>query len=249
MKDLIENELREGIHFNQFIIEPLSRHQTYNLSRSFGIREQSSIEETLAKNLKSSTNSKYLASEDSMVSIMYSFRNGKSTISKLLFECCTALWKILNSKAFSNKGSTSYNYKRTHSIVLMAMCDASYNFTLVDVGAPGRCKIDSINGPIPYYAIVDKALLVNLMRRFPSRRKTNLPLDESVFNYRLIYNASDINNIQNHDWRQNEIVALPPIDHIGPNMHSRYEKITRNQLKDYFSSEGAVPFHYNRILR
>lgn len=31
-----------------------------------------------------------------MVSIMYSFRIGKSTISKLLFTCCTVLWDILN---------------------------------------------------------------------------------------------------------------------------------------------------------
>lgn len=97
----------------------------------------------------------------------------------------------------------------------MAMCDASYNFTLVDIGAPGRCsdggvfsnsdmgqafvqnalnfpppkEIDAINGPIPYYAVGDEAfpLLVNLMRPFPGRGKRNLPLDESIFNYRLVF--------------------------------------------------------------
>lgn len=97
----------------------------------------------------------------------------------------------------------------------MAICDASYNFTLVDIGAQGRCsdggvfsnsdmgqalmqnalnfpppkEIDAINGPIPYYAIGDEAfpLLVNLMRPFPGRGKRNLPLDESIFNYRLVF--------------------------------------------------------------
>lgn len=97
----------------------------------------------------------------------------------------------------------------------MAMCDASYNFVIVDIGAPGKCsdggvfsssdmgkgflqntlnfptpnEIDSVNGPIPYYAVADEAfpLLENLMRPFPGRGKRKLPLDESVFNYRLKY--------------------------------------------------------------
>lgn len=63
------------------------------------------------------------------------------------------------------------------------MCDASYNFTIVDIGAPYRCsdggvfsnsemgkgfmhntlgfpslrEIDSVSGLIPYYAVADEA--------------------------------------------------------------------------------------------
>ena len=124
-------------------------------------------------------------------------------------------------QAPSRSGSTFFNYKKTHSIVLLSVCNAQYQFTLVDIGDTGRQADGSVysnsylghaieNGLLnfsseeslhshpgkkfPYVFLADDAfgLKPNLMKPYPDQY---LPLDERIFNYRLSRARRVIENV------------------------------------------------------
>ena len=107
-------------------------------------------------------------------------------------------------------GSDYFNYKKTHSIVLLAVCDSKYKFLLVDIGDAGRQSDGSVyansdlgfaidNGLLnfpspkrignskemyPFVFLADDAfgLKTYLMKPYAG---TNLQENKQIFNYRL----------------------------------------------------------------
>ncbi|KAG0411310.1 hypothetical protein HPB47_011565 [Ixodes persulcatus] len=131
-----------------------------DLRRSYVCREPISASERLAMTLR------YLSSGDPVKDVALAFRVGISTARAAIVDTCKSLWERLRPiympvSAYSllwqfpncvgavdgkhvqmqapvRSGSLYFNYKKTHSIVLMASADAHYCFTIVDGGAYGR---------------------------------------------------------------------------------------------------------------
>ncbi|XP_032685708.1 protein ANTAGONIST OF LIKE HETEROCHROMATIN PROTEIN 1-like isoform X2 [Odontomachus brunneus] len=119
--------------------------------------------------------------------------------------------KHVTLQAPPNSGSVCYNYKGTHSLVLMVVADANYRISLLDIGAPGRRSDSGVfyaseigkrlqNGTLsippprpvehagqslPFMLVGDEAFPLTQYMLRPYPRSGRLDRRKNVFNYRL----------------------------------------------------------------
>ena len=130
--------------------------------------------------------------------------------------------KHIRIKAPANTGSLYFNYKGFFSVILMAICDARYVFTFVDIGSYGSNNDSGVfrksaigkaffngemnlpnpefienyqaYGNIPYYLVGDEAFPLQswLMRPYPGQ---GIAENQTIFNYRLSRARRVIENV------------------------------------------------------
>lgn len=116
-----------------------------------------------------------------------------------------------------------FNYKGSHSIVLLALVDAKYNFIYVDVGVNGRVSDGGVfrsstlskaitqntigipeskplpgrQKAVPYVILADAAfpLSEHILKHYPFRNMTE---EQRIFNYRLSRGRRVVENVFGH---------------------------------------------------
>ncbi|XP_004205488.3 uncharacterized protein LOC101234680 [Hydra vulgaris] len=132
----------------------------------------------------------------------------------------TIYGKHIVMQAPHNAGSEYFNYKKTHNIVLLAACNAKYEFTMVDIGDSGKRSDGSVfnnfslgyaiennklNIPdpenignsekiLPYVFVADNAFgfKKHMMKPYLNQ---NISLDKKKFNYRILRVSRVMENI------------------------------------------------------
>ncbi|KAL3189287.1 hypothetical protein MRX96_002954 [Rhipicephalus microplus] len=158
----------ESLFYTFYRMSPATFDVLHSLVKEKLTKDQCPSREPISSGEHLALTLRYLSSGMLVRDAAMAFRVGIETARNIIHETCTVLWetpteeewremaagfcnrwqfpncvgavdgKHIQIKCPRNGGSLYFNYKRTHSIVLMAVVDSQYLFRLVNVGAPGR---------------------------------------------------------------------------------------------------------------
>jgi hypothetical protein len=86
--------------------------------------------------------------------------------------------KYTEIQAPNNSGSLFFNYKKTFSVVLLAVVDANYKFTIIELGGYGK----SNDGGLFTRSILGKSLEANKLN-ISNSKPYNLPAQFCLLNW------------------------------------------------------------------
>ncbi|XP_067950445.1 uncharacterized protein [Watersipora subatra] len=224
------------------------------------VKSDTQLRKVISAELRLTLTLLYLATGDSIKLIAMFFRVGLSTVREIIYTTCDSIWDRLRHTYLVTPSTEdawldiAKGYEQTWNfpnclgsvdgkhcqiqaprnsgsiVVLMAMCDAKYRFTYVDVGTPGRfsdggtfgqsslnaamesgqlnipspTNLPGTSQPLPFVMVGDEAFPLKpwLMRPFPGRVVDSH--GKKIFNYRLSRARRTIENafgIMTSRWR------------------------------------------------
>jgi hypothetical protein len=98
----------------------------------------------------------------------FSYRITPSTVYSIIIPTCEAIWnKHFETQTPHNSGSLFFNYRKTFSVVLLALVDANYKLTIIPVGgygisSDGGLLLMSLHQNNKLFLVYDKCCLVSL---------------------------------------------------------------------------------------
>ncbi|XP_047112265.1 uncharacterized protein LOC124789022, partial [Schistocerca piceifrons] len=140
-------------------------------------------------------------------------------------------------------GSTYFNYKKFHSVVLLAIVDARYRFSLIDIGCNGRVS----DGGVYANSLISSALRENWLKTLCILHNYLIEEADTTYVTAADTENTDLCTINNGSWRGEK--SLSSIPQQSGNRTSLCAREVREKFCEFFSTTGYVSWQWEAIKK